>query len=104
MIEITEGAVAKPLPLPAASQAISGRAGRLMGWSVRETSGTATATFRLWNTTTASGVKVATVSLNAGESSRDYLPAAVDCEGGLYFELVSGALEGSVWFVVDGQG
>lgn len=103
MIELIGGSVAKPIPLPAVDTVLSGRRGYLMGWSVRETSGTATATFRLWNTTTAQGVIVASVSLNAGESSRDYLPAAVECEGGLYFDILSGALEGSVWFIVDGN-
>ena len=104
MIEVIEGAAAKPLPLPAASKVLSSREGVLLGWSVRETSGNATATFRLWNTTQAQGVIVATVSLNSGESSRDYLPRGIECAGGLYFELVSGTLEGSAWFLVEAQG
>ena len=91
--------MATPLPLPAASAVLESRRGLLAGWSFRETSGSATATLRLWNTTNASGVKVATVSINAGESTRDNLTTPVECEGGIYFELVSGAVEGSIWYV-----
>lgn len=62
------------------------------GFSFRETTGSAGAVFRI-RTGGASG----DISLAAGESARhDYSPGGIDARDGIYFELVSGTVEGAV--------
>lgn len=66
------------------------------GFSLRETSGSATATCRV-RETGASGKILDTIQLVAAESAREYYaPQGIRCDGDLYFELVSGAVEGSI--------
>jgi hypothetical protein len=89
-------APAVPANLPGTSGAITSATGVLMGVSARETTGTATAFFRL-RATNATGVILATVTLAAGESIRDwYGPGGIAAAGGVYYELVSGAVAGGV--------
>jgi hypothetical protein len=89
-------AAATPVNIPGASGAITSTTGVLMGVSARETSGTATAFFRL-RAGGVAGVILATVTLAASESIRDwYGPSGIAAAGGVYFELVSGAVAGGV--------
>jgi hypothetical protein len=93
-----EGMLAPSTPanLPGASGAITSATGVLMGLSARETSGTATAFFRL-RAGGATGTILATVTLAANESIRDwYGPSGIQATGGVYFELVAGAVAGGV--------
>lgn len=65
------------------------------GFSVRETAGS-TAVFRV-RTGGPTGDILDTVSLVANESAREnYLPQGLRAYDGLYFELVSGAVEGAI--------
>ena len=72
------------------------------GITVRETGGVAVAKVRVWdNASAASGVLLETIGLPAGGSA-SFQYAAEDASGGLraangvYVEVVSGAVEGSV--------
>lgn len=88
---------ARPIPIAMASTG----AVVLFGLAVRETSGTAGAVVRLHNGTDVNGEVVVPVSLNAGESVRDaWPPLGVIMEGGIFPELVSGAVEGA-YFIRD---
>lgn len=92
---------ATPRPIRAnQSASLSYSAGALAGLSLRETSGAASAVVRLRDgeDTSDPGNILISVSLAAGESTRDwYLPAGVSFGRGLYVEIVSGQVEGSVF-------
>lgn len=77
---------------------LSGR-GVLRGYSFRETSGTAAAVLRVRAGFNATANLIASVSLVAGESVRDYFgESGLRADTGLYVEVVSGVVEGSVWY------
>ena len=78
------------------SGVVIGAAGVYRGFSLRETSGTAPATVRLYNNASAaSGTIIETIQLNPGESRSESLPVGIAVVG-IYFSLVSGAVEGSI--------
>ena len=86
-------------PITGTSQLLSTSPGRLAGWSIRETSGTASAVVRLRDGVDASGGLLATISLAAAESARDwFMPTGIGFANGLYIEIVTGAVEGVCWF------
>lgn len=65
---------------------------RLVGFSSRETTGTAGAVFNLRHGTSAAGGLLATVSLGVGESAREwYGPDGLAAASGIYLERVSGS-------------
>jgi hypothetical protein len=66
------------------------------GFSFRETSGSATATIRIYDSDTATGDLLDSVQLAAGESAREYYAAGVRAQNGIYVDVVSGAVEGSI--------
>ena len=87
--------------LPAASGILYNSDGCVVLHSTRETAGAA-AIYRLWDSDGNSGQLLLTVSLSANESTRDFFPRHyLAFHTGLYFELVSGALEGDVSFACD---
>ena len=74
---------------------------RLLGWSIRETSGAATATFRLRDGNNAAAVMLANANLAANESIRDFwFPAGIlVATGRIYLEIVSGSVEGVLYYL-----
>lgn len=74
--------------------------GFLVGYSVRETSGTAAAVVELHDGTDSSGQVVATIGLAAG-ASKEVMggPPGVLCRAGLYATVVTGAAKGVAWWV-----
>lgn len=91
-----------PIELPAASGLLINSAGCLVWHSTRETTGSAAAVYRLWDSNTNAGQQLLTVSLSSGESTRDYIQAHhLEFKTSLYFELVSGAVEGMVSVLCD---
>lgn len=65
--------------------------GRLVGWSLRETGGTAAAVVRMYDGRDATAPLVAVVTLSQGTSGTDWLsPGGVSLTEGLYLELVGG--------------
>ena len=80
------------------SQRISNSVGRLAGFSLRETSGTDVAVVRLRDGIDANGDLLATISLAAAESVRDwFLPGGIAFGAGCYVEIVSGEVEGVIY-------
>lgn len=90
--------MASSYPLSGASQALVTAPGRYVGFSIRETTGAATAVVRLWdNASAASGTSLEEISLAAGESAREYYgDGGIRTTFGVYVQIVSGAIVGSV--------
>jgi hypothetical protein len=72
----------------------------LFGWNITESSGAATAKVRLWDGTNNSGNYLATITLGANESNREWFPdqSPQIRNNALFLEIVSGEIEGSVWW------
>lgn len=74
----------------------------LTGWSVRETTGTASAVFAVWdNPSAASGISYGEVTLGPNESVRDTLASTLGVanrSGGLYLQVLSGSVKGAVFY------
>lgn len=67
------------------------------GFSVRETTGAATALIRIWdNATAASGLLLDVIALVANESARENYDTAKTATAGIFVEIVSGAVAGSI--------
>jgi hypothetical protein len=74
-----------------------GGPGHYYGFSIRETSGTATAEVRIYDNTANSGTLLDTITLNADESAREwYGPQGIQYNTGIRVDVVSGAVEGSI--------
>lgn len=79
-----------------AAGSLAGGAGFYAGFSLRETAGAA-AVVRLWDNTSAAGKLIATIALPASSSKDFSVPAGVAFATGLFAEIVSGTVEGSVY-------
>lgn len=88
-----------PVSIPTGqSGAVTGGPTALCGWSLRNTSAAAAAQIDLYDGADATGQLVATITLAASESTRDYLPSpGVTCRRGVYADAVSGSVAGAVW-------
>lgn len=92
-----QGAEVRPVRTGAVSTQVSGSAGRVMGWSFRETAG-GNATLYLRDGRDASADVVTVIQLGAHESTRDsYFPGGLSFVQGLYLDVAVGAIEGSVY-------
>ena len=91
---------AQPENVPTASASlISGRV-LVFGYAVAETTGSATAALRLRDGTASSGTRILPIHLAANESVRDWFgPNGIVYQQGIYVEVVSGAIEGSIWII-----
>lgn len=77
-----------------ASQTLIGGGGRLYGWSIRETTGAATAVVRF----TSGGNIIATIGLAAGASeSRHFGQGGIAAEQDITAVVVAGAIEGAAY-------
>jgi hypothetical protein len=79
-----------------ADESISLAPANYYGFSFRETSGSASATVRIYDGDTATGALLDAVQLSAGESAREFYPGGIRAQEGVYVDVVSGAVEGSV--------
>lgn len=87
----------RAVALTGSDQAVLDRAGIYRGFTIRETSGSASAVVRIFNhASAASGTLLEEISLLAGESAREYYPTGVWADLGIYVDVVSGAVAGSV--------
>lgn len=69
----------------------------IFGWQINESTGSATAKFRLRDGINASGREIATVTLAAnGTSNVEFSEATALTGNGVYLEVLSGSVEGSV--------
>jgi hypothetical protein len=86
-----------------ANRTISNVTTRVLGWSLRETTGAAPAVIELVSGTDATGDVVLTVSLAPAESARDwYGDTGVRALNGLFLVRISGQAKGAVY--VDARG
>ncbi len=70
----------------------------VMGYALRETSGVAPAVLVLRDGSDANGDTLIPITLAAGESVRDWFgPAGVNVSAGVFADLVSGAIDGTVF-------
>lgn len=81
---------------------LSGVAGRLVGWSIRESAGVNPLVVRLRNGADASQPIIAEVYAPAGQVSNQWMPPGVSFTEGLYLEVVTGtglstSIEGAVY-------
>jgi hypothetical protein len=88
--------------IPGVSGVIVPYGGCLVVHATRETTGTASAVYRFWDGVNNQGNLLVPVSLAASESTRDDFRAHhLTFNTALYYELVSGAVEGSVSVLTD---
>ena len=83
-------------PFAGVSGVLLSAAGLLAGWNLVETAG-ATAKIRIRSGIDINQPVLLTVTLAANESTRDFPPLPIEYKGGLYLELVTGAIEGSIY-------
>ena len=93
--ELSAGQLAGTLPLVGGSGCIT--------WhSVYESTGTAAATVALYDQGTSSGQQLMYVTLSSGQSTRDFIGLhALPFLGGLYLDVVTGSIGGSITAWVD---
>ena len=94
-----EAAPVLPVSIPTGqSGVVLGGPLLLFGWSLRESTGAAPAQLDVYDGADATGQPVATITLIANESTRDYpgLPG-ITCRRGLYVNAVAGSVAGVVW-------
>jgi hypothetical protein len=86
-----------PLGAPVVSRLVDYSRGCVRRLSVRETTGAAGASFQVFDGSGIGGQLIDTVSLLAGQSTRDYYRCGeYPYETGLYINVVSGTFEGVV--------
>ncbi|MGH3571173.1 MAG: hypothetical protein ACRDUW_04990 [Pseudonocardiaceae bacterium] len=96
---------AHPLSIPstAVSAQIDNAGGRVVWWAWRETTGAASATFRLRDGSGSAGQLLVPFSLAANDSTRDYPGLhSIPYDIGLYLEVLTGTVEGVV-MVISGR-
>lgn len=91
---------AQPIPVgnfPGGSGDIANRS-TVYGFGLRETTGTAAARVDVYNGNDTGGILIAPIDLNPGQSVRDVLgPSGVGCDMGVFVNIVSGSVAGSIW-------
>jgi hypothetical protein len=66
------------------------------GFQLRETTGLAVALVRIWDAASATGTILDEISLAANESARENYSIAKTAKVGVYVEIVSGTVAGSI--------
>lgn len=90
-------AFANAVALTGSDQVVAAGRTYYRGFSIRETSGSASAVVRIYDhASAASGTVLDEISLVAGESAREWYEGGVWAANGVYVDVVSGAVAGSV--------
>jgi len=77
---------------------VVGGASLLRGWSFVEPTGSAAASIELYDGTGVDGAYIVGITLDPGESTRDWLAdGGIGCLVGLYLHVVSGEVQGATW-------
>lgn len=88
---------ARATALTGLDQVVSANPSLYYGFSIRETSGSASALVRIFDhASAASGTVLDEIALAAGESAREFYNGGIRAVNGLYVDVVSGAVAGSV--------
>lgn len=74
---------------------------QVIGWAIKETTGSVGATFTLWDGVNTEGTVIVPITLSANESTRDRSgPPGIQCvSGGLYLQVISGSISGVVYWI-----
>lgn len=89
-----------PIATTTTDEKLVGGASILTFYNFTETTGSASAEVELYDGDDATGALIVNVTLNQGESTRDPLPKpGLGCRQGLFLNVVSGSIKGSVWIV-----
>lgn len=88
---------AQAVAITGSDQAITPGRVKYHGFSLRETAGS-TAVVRIYDGTSATGTLLDSVSFVANESAREWYPDGIETSLGIYVDIISGAVEGSVRF------
>lgn len=84
------------VPLTGSNQQVSTVPKTYFGFSMYETSGTATAKVLIYDNTSATGTLLDPVTLAPGESRGEHYPLGLQAATGIYVQVVSGSIGGSV--------
>lgn len=77
---------------------LTGRGCRLFGWSFQESTGTDPASILLVDGSDAAGTLIVPISLDPGQSTRDWLGyPGIRCRSGIFLAIGSGSVFGSIW-------
>lgn len=88
--------------LPEASGLLDAEPGCVVFWSFRDTTATSGSVFNLWDGSGNNSRYLSPFSLQAGQSTRDYIKKHdLPFVNGLFFELVSGTVVGQVTICLD---
>jgi len=88
--------------LGAASALAQSGGGCIVWHSTIETTGDTAAEYRLWDNTINGGTRLMSVALRGGQSTRDYIKRChLPFRVGLYYEVVSGSIEGELSILID---
>jgi len=90
--------IVRPVPLTGSDQAVRVTSGIYRGMTVRETTGAAGAVLRVYdNASAATGTLLQTIALGNGESFNALHYVGIWASDGIYVDVISGAVEGSVY-------
>lgn len=71
----------------------------LRGWAFKETTGSAAATFELYDGPDDTTVLVVPINLATSESTRDWLTGnGIIIRTGLFLEMLTGSIKGTIWY------
>jgi hypothetical protein len=87
---------ARAVALTGSDQAIAAAPASYLGFTIRETAGAAAVVRIFDNASAATGTVLEEISLNPGESARELYTAAIFVGAGIYVDVVSGSVSGSV--------
>jgi hypothetical protein len=83
---------------PATSRSVVNNRATLFGYSITETTGAAAATVRLCDAPDGNGLSLALITLTAGQSVRENLPAfGLNLDAGLFVSVIAGSVDVSVY-------
>lgn len=89
-----------PIPVPAdgADHQLINTECKMIGWSLRETTGAAAAVAQLFSGGGTGGVQAAEIPFATGDGQPFGIPdGGLVCNGGLFLHMVSGTIRGAVW-------
>jgi len=89
-------ALARSVALTGADQLVRAGASIYAGFTVRETSGASPAVIDIYDGTSAAGTRLETIRLAASESARELYAPGIWAVTGVFVDVVSGAVAGSV--------
>lgn len=88
-----------PLGFLSGPKQVIGGMALLRGWSFREDNGGAPAALDIYDGTSTDGTLVATITLTAGQSTRDPVPdSGIACPAGIFVNVIAGTIRGAIWY------